>query len=293
MFGLQNTVRNRVDFSDIGLHSGCKVSCSIIPSEVNTGIVFKRIDVENNNKNTIIASYKNVTSRFFSTNISNNYGLSILTIEHLMAALWGCKIDNCIIEINAEEVPIMDGSSEPFVFLIECAGIKPQNEMRNVIEILKTVIVYEEEGNKNSPYIQIDPSNNFSVEIEIDFDNKFISRQKKSFNYSDMSFKNDISRARTFTLEKDIEYMLSNGLGKGGSLDNAIVVSNDNILNKEKLRYKDEFVRHKILDCIGDMYLAGKYIKGAIKGFKSGHSLNNKLLNSLFSENSFWREIKG
>lgn len=281
----QQTLANQVSCVGIALHTGAKVAMKIMPAAENSGIVFKRTDVKDKN-NIIEASYNNVVSANLGTNIANDDGTTVGTIEHLMAAFWGCGIDNAIVEIDGPEVPIMDGSSEPFVFLIECAGLEEQRAPRKVIEVIKSVTV-EEDGKK----MTIDPSENFSVTLEVDYENTMISKQSRAFNSSDVSFKTDLCRARTFGFEHEVSKLRSMGLARGGSLENAIVVSGNRILNEDGLRYNDEFVRHKILDCIGDFYLAGAHIKGHFHGFRTGHALNNKLLRELFTDKSAWREL--
>jgi UDP-3-O-[3-hydroxymyristoyl] N-acetylglucosamine deacetylase len=289
VFSYQRTIKNKVNCFGIGLHTGQEVTMSLLPAVADHGIIFKRTDITDKD-NIIAANYLNVQGTMLGTTVVNEAGVSVATIEHLMAALWGCGIDNCTIEINAPEVPIMDGSSEPFVFLIECAGRKELSKTRRIIEVLREVRV-DEEGS-NGGYIAITPSEGFSVGMEIDFGDKIISYQKGYFNSRDVSFKSDLSRARTFGFEHEVDYLRSKGLARGGSLDNAIVVGKDRILNEDNLRYEDEFVRHKILDCIGDVYLAGAYFKGHLKGFKSGHALNNKLLREFFSQKDAWRMLQ-
>lgn len=289
VFSYQRTIKNKVNCSGIGLHTGQEVTISIIPAEADQGIIFKRTDITNKN-NIIPANYLNVQGTMLGTTVTNEEGVSVATIEHLMAALWGCGIDNCLIEINGPEIPIMDGSSEPFVFLIECAGRKQLAKTRRIIEVLREVRV-EEEGS-NGGYIAISPAEGFSVGMEIDFGDKVVSYQKGYFNSQDVSFKSDLARARTFGFEHEVDYLRSKGLARGGSLDNAIVVGKEGILNEDALRYQDEFVRHKILDCIGDVFLAGAYFKGHLKGFKSGHALNNKLLREFFNQKDAWRVMQ-
>lgn len=290
MFSYQKTLENKVACVGIGLHTGEKINLSLIPAKADSGIVFKRMDIKD--KNPIIeASYKNVCNTMLGTTLCNDDGVTVATIEHLMAALWGCGIDNCIIELDGPEIPIMDGSSEPFVFLVECAGVIEQNKARKVIEVLKEVRVAEDGGDEKG-YISIAPADGFSVGLEIDFGDKVISNQKTTFDSRDLSFKSDICRARTFGFEHEVDMMRSKGLARGGSLDNAIVVNKDGVINKEGLRYTNEFVRHKILDCIGDVYLAGAYLKGHLHGFKSGHGLNNKLLHKFFADESAWRVVQ-
>lgn len=287
MLNHQKTLKNRVSCQGIGLHSGKLITLSLLPAPANSGINFVRSDIKDKD-NVISACYLNVVSTNLGTNIANDAGVNIATIEHLMAALWGCGVDNCTVEINGPEVPIMDGSSEPFVFLIECAGIKTLAEYRKLIEILKPIKVEENTGG----YLSIKPASCFSVGLEIDFGDKIIANQTSTYELNDTSFKRDLSRARTFCFESEVDKMRELGLARGGSLDNAIVVNNDGVINKHGLRYSNEFVRHKILDCIGDSFLCGSYIKGEFQGFKSGHGLNNKLLRELFKDDTAWRYVQ-
>ncbi len=281
----QKTINSKINCNGIGLHSGEKISMTLIPADCDTGIVFRRTDFPKG-KQEIKAHYSNVTGTMLGTVISNKHEAKVSTIEHLMAAIWGCGIDNLYIDIDGAEVPIMDGSSEPFVFLIECAGIKTQEQPRKIIEILKKVRV--EDGDK---FVEIEPSKDFSIDLHIDFNHDHIKQQRFDFHTSFTSFKNDISRARTFCFKDEIDKMHEMNLAKGGSLDNAIVVDKKGIINDGGLRYNDEFVRHKTLDFIGDIYLAGHYIQGHFNAFKSGHSMNNKMLRELLADESAWRII--
>jgi UDP-3-O-[3-hydroxymyristoyl] N-acetylglucosamine deacetylase len=290
MFGYQRTIGNKVSCVGVGLHTGIMINLTLNPAAENTGVVFVRTDVKDKNGR-IEASYKNVSNTMLGTTLSNESGVMVSTIEHLMAALWGCGIDNCLVELDGPEIPIMDGSSEPFVFLIECAGVVEQSKTRRVIEVLKEVKVSEGE-NANSGYITIAPAEGFSVGLEIDFGDKIIAKQTAVFNSRDVSFKSDLCRARTFCFEHEVDMMRKNGLAKGGSLENAIVVNQEKVINEEGLRYSNEFVRHKVLDCIGDIYLAGGYFKGQLNGFKSGHALNNKLLHKFFEDTDAWRVLQ-
>lgn len=290
MLSYQRTIKNKVSCFGVGLHTGVRVDLALLPAPEDTGIIFKRVDIKDKNP-IVTASYANVSNTVLGTTIRNEDGIHIATIEHLMAALWGCAVDNCIVEINGPEVPIMDGSSEPFVFLIECAGVQEQKKNRKIIEILKEISVYESSA-ANSGYISVSPANNFSVDLHIDFGESVISSQDCMFDMQSISFKSDICRARTFGFEHEVEHLRKNGLARGGSLDNAIVIGKSGILNKEGLRYSDEFVRHKVLDCIGDIYLAGGYLQGSLKGFKSGHALNNQLLRKVFADKDAWRMIQ-
>jgi len=273
----QQTIEESISITGIGLHSGKSVEIKLLPAEVDHGIKFIRIDKKTDN--VIDAVWSNVSETVLSTTISNQSGIKISTIEHLMSALSGLHIDNLIIFINASEVPIMDGSSKPFVDLIENVGIKIQNKKRKLLNIKKTI-----EVKKDNSSAKIIPSNQFSIDFEIDFPSQLVSKQSCQLQLINGNYKTDIAAARTFGFEKDVEYLRSNGLALGGSLENAVVVGENEILNKDGLRYSDEFVRHKILDSIGDLYLAGSPIIGYFFGNKSGHHLNNQLLRKLFSD---------
>ena len=273
----QQTIKESIFFSGIGLHSGKQVEMKLVPAEVDHGVKFIRIDKKTDN--VIDAVWSNVSETVLSTTISNQSGIKISTIEHLMSALSGLHIDNLIIYINASEVPIMDGSSKPFVDFIENVGIKVQNKKRKLLNIKKTI-----EVKKDDSSVKIIPNNQFSIDFEIDFPSQLVSKQSCQLQLINGNYKTDVAAARTFGFEKDVEYLRSNGLALGGSLENAVVVGENEILNKDGLRYSDEFVRHKILDSIGDLYLAGSPIIGYFFGNKSGHHLNNQLLRKLFSD---------
>ncbi len=281
----QKTISGKVNCDGIGLHSGKKVKMTLYPAPADHGIVFKRSDIKDKN-NLIKASYQNVSQTSLGTVISNEDGVSISTIEHLMSAIWCLEIDNLVIEIDAAELPIVDGSSEPFIFLLECAGKETLETPRKTIEILKE-ITYQD-GDK---FLSVKPAQNFSIELKIDFNHQQIKKTNYIFNESKSSFKSDISRARTFCFKNEIDQMHKMGLAKGGSLDNAIVIDDDGILNEEPLRYDDEFVKHKTLDFIGDIYLAGYRIAGEFKAFKTGHGVNNQFLKKLFSDKDAWRFV--
>ena len=282
----QKTINSKVSCNGVGLHSGVNTTITLLPAPCDTGIVFKRTDVEEG-KNSIKAFYTNVTTTNLGTTIANEFGTKVSTIEHLMAAIWGCGIDNLFIEIDAPEVPIMDGSSEPFVFLLECAGVTVLDKARHIIEVMKTVTVEEADGKM----IEVSPAAEFSVNLHIDFNHKQIQKQSFDYKTTFASFKNDLARARTFGFQHEIEQLHKMGLAKGGSLKNAILVGENGIVNEEGLRYENEFVRHKTLDFIGDIYLAGYYISGQFKGVKTGHGINNKVLHKLLSDESAWRLI--
>ena len=204
-----------------------------------------------------------------------------------MAAIWGCGIDNLIVEVNGPEVPIMDGSSEPFVFLIECAGINTQDKPRKLIEVMKNVKIEEQNGKM----VEVSPSKEFAIDLHIDFDHKQVQQQTFDYTSTFASFKNDLCRARTFGFKHEIDQLHKMDLAKGGSLDNAILVDENGIVNKEGLRYNNEFVRHKTLDFIGDIYLAGYFIIGHFKASKPGHGINNKMLHALLADETAWRLI--
>lgn len=279
----QRTIKNEISCFGIGLHSGITISLKLLPSQINSGIIFKRVDIGGESAS-ILASYDQVTNTMLGTTLENKHGVKVSTVEHLMAALWGCGIDNIIVELNGPEVPIMDGSSEPFVFMIECANIIEQEAERKILEILKPITI-----TLGDSMISVTPASQFSVSMEIEFDNHIIAKQKCNFDSNDYSFKMDLCRARTFGFIDEVEKLRSMGLALGGSLSNAIVLDGNRILNKEGLRYNNEFARHKLLDSIGDFYLAGAHIKGHFHCVKSGHSINNEILKCLFATEDAWR----
>lgn len=284
----QRTIRNKVSCFGIGLHSGLFVNLSLLPAPIDNGISFIRLSNDRKILGEIKAEHDLVSTTFLGTNlVSRDNKTKVATVEHLMAALWGCGIDNVIVEVDGEELPIMDGSSDHFVFMIESAGIKEQNVGRRFIEILKKVDISDGEA-----FASICPSSDFSVQMDIAFADNIIAKQSCSFFANSNSFKIELSKARTFGFLRDVEKLKQMGLIKGGSLDNAIVVGDDKVLNDGGLRFKDEFVRHKVLDSIGDLYLSGSRIMGHFQGNKSGHSLNNKLLRTLLSDKSAWRMVQ-
>lgn len=279
----QKTILQVVSCSGIGVHTGKKISLTLRPAPKNTGIIFKRIDIDKNN--TIPARWDRVTGTCHSTTISNKDGVCVSTIEHLMAALHARGIDNIIVELSGPEVPIMDGSASPFVFLIECAGVLTQNAKRQFLQILKQVEVSLDDGR----YIGIAPSGTFSLSIDHDFRGR-CGRFVEHYEMQDLEgcFKAELARARTFGFYEDVEKLWSSGLAKGGSLSNAVIITDEGVMNPEGLRYDDECVRHKALDAIGDFYLAGHPINGAVYGKNIGHGLNNKLLRALFEKTDAW-----
>jgi len=280
----QHTVAAEVSCVGVALHTGDMVNMTIRPAAVNTGIVFVRKDVEANN--VVPARYDAVVETTLGTTICNKHGVTVSTIEHVMAALWGAGIDNARVELDGAEVPIMDGSSEPFVFLLDCAGRVQQRATRRTIEILQEVSV--EEGASRAT---IRPADGFMIDIEIAFNHPLIASQKATYDFSDTSFKQSLARARTFGFARDVEKMRSMGLALGGSLHNAVVLGEQEIMNEGGLRYADEFVRHKALDCVGDYFLAHGRLQGHVSTFKPGHGINNKLLRAVFSNPANYRIV--
>ena len=271
----QKTLNRKVIFEGIGLHTGKKVSMTLLPSGPNTGITFKRVDLDKNNL--VLPSVYNVSNATLCTTVTNDYGVSVSTIEHLMGALYGLGVDNLLIEINSQEIPIMDGSANIFVDKILEVGFDVSEVPIKLIKINNKIEVMD-----GSKYISIEKSNvSLDIDFEIKFNNSFIGNQKNKINM----YENDLSEiynSRTFCLYEDIENLRNMGLAKGGSLKNAIVVKGNQVLNDEKLRNKLEFVNHKILDCMGDLYLAGYKIIGSIKCSQGGHNLTNQLLRKVF-----------
>jgi len=279
---LQKTIKDSIQLEGVGLHSGVKSKLCLKPAEVNSGITFKRTDVDNT-KNIIKASYKNVSSSALCTKIKNSYGVSVSTIEHLMAAFYGEGIDNVLVEIDALEIPIMDGSAFDFVEAIRSVGVQTQNYSKKFIKVLKKVEV------KDGPkYISIEPlTKDLIIDFEIVYQNQLIKTRRKKFKLSNGDL-TSIYNSRTFCLYEDIDQIKSQGLAKGGSLENAVVVSENRILNDGGLRNRNEFVDHKILDCMGDLMLSGHRIFGHIKTSQGGHKLTNVLLKEFLSNKSNW-----
>ena len=275
----QKTLKNSVQFNGVGLHSGKIVNLSINPSEPDTGIVFKRIDLKDNNL--VYPSFLNVSNTSLNTTISNDFGVKVSTIEHLMGALFSVGIDNALIEIDNEEVPILDGSAKEFVEKILATDFVVSNKPIKIIKINKKI-----EFKDGERYSSMAPSKlSLDIEFELKYKNEIIGNQKNKINvYNDEL--EDVLNSRTFCLYEDIEAIKKVGLAKGGSLDNAIVVKGTDILNKDGLRNSKEFVNHKILDCIGDLFTSGYRIIGSIKCSQGGHYLTNQLLRKVFSDNS-------
>ena len=275
----QKTVRETIEINGVGLHGGKKVKLKIKPAEPNTGIVFKRIDLKNNNY--VVPGVYNVSSASFCTTVSNENGVSVSTIEHLMAALYGKGIDNVLIEINNSEVPILDGSAKIFVEEINRVGITISKTPIKIIKIEKRIALVD--GSKT---ISIEPSKiSLDIDFEIKYENPLIGTQRNLVKVYETDLE-DIYNSRTFCLFEDIEKLKKMNLAKGGSLENAVVVKDNEILNKEGLRNKKEFVNHKILDCIGDLFLSGYKIIGSIKCSQGGHKLTNQLLRKVFQDNN-------
>ncbi|OUR79211.1 UDP-3-O-[3-hydroxymyristoyl] N-acetylglucosamine deacetylase [Alphaproteobacteria bacterium 46_93_T64] len=282
MIIFQKTLRNSISCTGVGVHSGNVVNMTLKPAAAGTGIVFRRLDVAPE-VSEIPALYNTVSELVMCTTIANAANVKVATIEHLMAAFSGSGIDNAIVELDGPEVPVMDGSAAPFIFLIECADIIEQELPRQYIKVLKEI-----EARDGDAAAILSPGDNVSIAFEIAFDNQRIGRQSCSFNMRNGTFKNELSRARTFGFLGELEQLKSMGLAKGGSLENAIVLSGEEVLNEEGLRYQDEFVRHKALDAVGDLYLAGAPIIGQFHGYRSGHALNNKLLHAFLSDENAW-----
>lgn len=285
----QMTLKNHIHCSGIGLHSGNKISMSLYPAEADTGIIFRRVDIPGHHA-VIPARFDRVADTRLCTTLANEDGVTISTVEHLMAALAGCEIDNVVVEVNGGEVPIMDGSAEPFVFLIDCAGTVELDAPRRILQVTREVSILEEHGNASLAPARLDRSD-LTIDLNIDFKNSAIGQQNLTVTVSSNSFKNEICRARTFGFLEDVEALRQAGLARGGSLDNAVVISGSEVLNEGGLRFDDEFVRHKVLDCIGDLYLAGNPMVGTFSGLRTGHDLHNKLLRRLFADRNAWKLI--
>ncbi|MGE3478161.1 MAG: UDP-3-O-acyl-N-acetylglucosamine deacetylase [Dongiaceae bacterium] len=278
----QKTLRGVVRCAGVGLHSGQHIHLTLHPAPIDHGIIFYRTDVAAE-KSKIPALWPNVIDTTLCTVIGNEHGVTIGTVEHLLAALAGAGIDNARIEIDGAEVPIMDGSSQPFVFLTECAGASEQAAPRRFIKVLREIKITD----KDKTAI-LSPADHLTITCQIDFANLAVQRQSYSFTLRAGAFKTEIARARTFGFMKEVERLRAHGLALGGSMDNAIVIGEDRILNQGGLRFTDEFARHKVLDCLGDIALAGYPILGNITTYKGGHALNNQLLHALFADSQNW-----
>ncbi|GAB6051621.1 UDP-3-O-acyl-N-acetylglucosamine deacetylase [Magnetospira thiophila] len=282
----QATLKSSISCSGVGLHTGARISMTLRPADPGRGIVFHRSDISGRGAE-IPARWDHVVDTRLCTTLGNAEGATIGTVEHLMAALAGCGIDNVEIDINGPEVPIMDGSAAPFVFLIECAGRLEQDAPRRAIRVEKPVSVGDDKR-----YAELSPAPGMLLGFEIDFDSAAIARQEMQISINHDDFKNELSRARTFGFLHEVEQLRAMGLARGGSLDNAVVVSGDRVLNEEGLRYDNEFVRHKMLDALGDLYLAGAPILGCFQGARCGHQANNAVLRALFADPSQWTMVE-
>ena len=279
---LQKTIKDSIQLHGIGLHSGIKVNLLIKPGKVNTGVIFKRIDIEEN-PNTIKADYKNVISTTLCTKIQNSHKASVSTIEHLMAAFYGEGIDNVIVEVDGPEIPIMDGSAFDFVEAIRSVGIQEQNYSRKFVKVLKKFEIKD-----GSKHMSIEPlAKDLIIDFEIVYKNTLIRTRSNEFKLSNGDLAS-VYNSRTFCLYEDIDQIQSQGLAKGGSLENAIVVKENKILNEDGLRHRHEFVDHKILDCLGDLMLVGHRIFGHVKTSQGGHQLTNVFLRKFLSDESNW-----
>ncbi len=282
---LQQTLKSSIPCTGVGVHSGLPVTLRLIPAPAGTGIVFRRIDLDPVQE--IPARWDCVVDTRLCTVIGNELGATVGTIEHLMAALAGSAIDNLVIELNGPEVPIMDGSAAPFVFLIECAGVRTQDAVRKAIKIVKPVTV-EQDGKR----VTYRPASDSSFAVKIDFAAASIGRQQRSMVLNAGAFKQEVAEARTFGFLHEVDALRRAGLARGGSLDNAVVIDGDKVLNREGLRFSDEFARHKLLDAVGDLYLAGMPVIGHFEGIRPGHAINNRLLHALFATKGAWREVE-
>lgn len=281
----QRTLKNTIRASGVGLHTGEKIQLTLKPADIDNGIIFKRTDISGAPE--IRACTENVGDTRLSTTLVKD-NIRVSTVEHLLSAIAGLGIDNLYVELSGPEVPIMDGSAGPFVFLLQSAGICEQNAAKKFIRIKKTVEVQQEDR-----WAKFEPYNGFKVGFTIDFDHPVFKAgpQTAEIDFSSTSFVKEVSRSRTFGFLRDFEYLRAKNLALGGSLDNSIAVDDKKILNEDGLRYEDEFVKHKILDAIGDLYLLGYSLIGSFKGHKSGHELNNVLLRTLLSQPDAWEEV--
>ena len=281
----QRTLKNSIRATGVGLHTGKKVLMTLRPGLADSGIIFRRTDL--GEPHDVPARAQNVGDTQLGTTLVKG-DVRVSTVEHLLSAFAGLGIDNAIVEVSASEVPIMDGSAGPFVFLLQSAGIEQQRAPKHFVRIKKPIRV--EDGDK---WAEFRPFDGFKVNFEIEFNHPIFKRrsQRASMDFSTTSFLKEVSRARTFGFMRDLEMLRSRNLALGGSLDNAIVLDDFRVLNEDGLRYEDEFVKHKILDAIGDLYLLGHSLIGEFSGHKSGHALNNKLLRTLLADKSTWEEV--
>ena len=285
---MQQTLKKSISFTGACLHSGVNTNVQVHPAPADTGIKFKRIDLKNSSEENIIdATVNNIVKSQLCTTVQNKFGNKVSTIEHLMSALHGLGIDNALIDIDSDEVPILDGSSKMFVDLIDEAGIKNLKNSRKIVKILRPIIV----GNKDT-YVKVTPAETFSVDYTISYDHILLDHQRLTLDSFDENiYRELISNSRTFGFKEDVDMLLEKGLIKGGSLNNAVLLDENGIVNEGELRYPDEFVRHKILDFIGDMFLLGRRVEGHFEIFCGGHNLTQELLKTLISDKSNWKLI--
>ena len=281
----QRTLKQAISATGVGLHNGEKVTLTLRPAAPDTGIIFKRVDLPQPNE--IMATPSAVHDTKMCSALEAN-GARVATVEHIMSALAGLGVDNVYVDVDASEIPIMDGSSGPFVFLLQQAGIVEQAAAKKFIRIKKTVEVVE--GDK---WVRFEPYHGFKIDFTIDFSHPVFehSGNRSRIDFAEDSYVKEISRARTFGFMHEVEYLRSNGLARGGSLDNAIVLDEYRVLNADGLRYEDEFVKHKVLDAIGDLYMLGHPILGAFYAYKAGHALNNQLLRVLLQDDAAWEYV--
>lgn len=282
---MQHTLKSAITFEGVGLHSGQTVTMVVLPAAADHGIVFVRTDISDRD-NLVPALWNSVVDTRLCTMIGNKDKVTVGTIEHLMAALRGCGVDNVRIELNGPEVPVMDGSSAPFVTGIDEVGTVAQAAPRRGIKVLKEIII-EEDGKR----VRLSPSQDSVFAGQIEFANAVIGKQYFETTLVNGNFRHDLSEARTFGFLKDVEALRAMGLARGGSLDNAIVLDEGRVMNADGLRFHNEFIRHKLLDAVGDLYLAGGPIVGAYEGFRAGHDMNNKILHKLFSTEGAWMPV--
>lgn len=276
----QATIRRAIDCKGVGLHSGADVRMVMHPAPADTGIVFRRRDLAGAR---VPARYDRVADTRLGTTLEGEGGVRVGTVEHLMAALWGCGVDNLLVDLDGPEVPAMDGSAEPFVFLVDCAGLAHSDAPRQSVKVLRPVSVSDGEAR-----VSLWPDNGTSVRAEIVFDHPAVGAQSFELAGEEDAFRRNIARARTFGFERDVAALRATGRALGGSLENAVLVGDDGVRNEEGLRFPDEFVRHKILDCLGDLYLAGARVVARVEAVRGGHTLNSHLLRALFSDPANW-----
>lgn len=285
----QRTLKSLTRATGVGLHSGARVELTLRPAAVDTGVVFRRVDLPQ--PVDIPVSAEAVTDTRLASTISKD-GARVLTVEHLMSALSGLGIDNCYVDVSAEEVPILDGSSASFVYLLQSAGVVLQPAPKRFLRVLKSVEVREGEG-RNLKWARLDPYHGYKLGFEIEFSHPAVNAtgQRVTFDYGTHEYAREIARARTFGFTRDVEMMRANGLALGGSLDNAIVMDDVKVLNSDGLRFNDEFVKHKILDAMGDLYLLGKPMLASYTAYRSGHAMNNQLLRALLAQSDAYEVI--